>query len=194
MNSDFVPLLKNRVRYILSYHVVKKNFFKNLKKILALRGLELPTLDLRHSWLYGPEKKIEKWLNILISACPILFPIRCNNYLYTFSFLCHLKCKYMCHYTWTVLMNIHFVVVVAVVYTPTFWMYHNTIWQVAKMREKQDVIELSKEYSIVTPFTSFVAIEKRDKVRQILLCLSQNRLPWIISSWKIEDSYPSLIW
>ena len=32
------------------------------------------------------------------------------------------------------------------------------------MNEKQDVIELSKEYSIVTQFTSFVAIEKRDKV------------------------------
>ena len=36
------------------------------------------------------------------------------------------------------------------------------------MNEKQDVIELSKEYSIVTPFTSFVAIEKRDKVRQLI--------------------------
>lgn len=32
------------------------------------------------------------------------------------------------------------------------------------MDEKQNIIELSKEYSIVTQFTSFIAVEKRDKV------------------------------
>jgi len=32
------------------------------------------------------------------------------------------------------------------------------------MNTKDYIIELSKEYSIVTQFTSFVAIEKRDKV------------------------------
>ena len=31
------------------------------------------------------------------------------------------------------------------------------------MNTKQYIIELSKEYSIVTQFTSFVAIEKREK-------------------------------
>ncbi|XP_076466190.1 uncharacterized protein LOC143297656 [Babylonia areolata] len=38
-----------------------------------------------------------------------------------------------------------------------------TLHEVARMNEKQNVIELSKEYSIVTQFTSFVAVEKRDK-------------------------------
>jgi len=32
------------------------------------------------------------------------------------------------------------------------------------MNTKDYIIELSKEYTIVTEFTSFVAIEKRDKV------------------------------
>ncbi|KAK7486590.1 hypothetical protein BaRGS_00022115, partial [Batillaria attramentaria] len=41
--------------------------------------------------------------------------------------------------------------------------------EVAKMNEKQDIIELSKEYSIVTQFTSFVAIEKRDKDEDMTL-------------------------
>ena len=41
--------------------------------------------------------------------------------------------------------------------------------EVLKMDEKKDVIELSKEYSIVTQFTSFVAIEERDKVLKKLL-------------------------
>lgn len=36
--------------------------------------------------------------------------------------------------------------------------------QVVRMDEKQNIIELSKEYSIVTQFTSFIAVEKRDKV------------------------------
>ncbi|KAL8624962.1 hypothetical protein ACOMHN_039849 [Nucella lapillus] len=40
---------------------------------------------------------------------------------------------------------------------------NRTHHEVAKINEKQTVIELSKEYSIVTQFTSFVAIEKREK-------------------------------
>ena len=35
--------------------------------------------------------------------------------------------------------------------------------QIVKMNTKNYIIELSKEYSIVTQFTSFVAIETRDK-------------------------------
>ena len=35
----------------------------------------------------------------------------------------------------------------------------------AKLSNKGKIIELSKEYSVVTPFTSFVAIEERTKVR-----------------------------
>ena len=35
----------------------------------------------------------------------------------------------------------------------------------AKKAAKKDVIALSKSYSIVTPYTSFVAIEERVKVR-----------------------------
>lgn len=39
--------------------------------------------------------------------------------------------------------------------------------QVKKMNLKQYVIELSKRYSIVTSLTSFVAIEKREKVNVV---------------------------
>ena len=39
--------------------------------------------------------------------------------------------------------------------------------QIVKMNTKDYIIELSKQYSIVTQFTSFVAIEKRDKVCSI---------------------------
>ena len=38
------------------------------------------------------------------------------------------------------------------------------ILQMLKKNRKNYIIELSKEYSIVTQFTSFVAIEKREKV------------------------------
>ncbi|KAL8613683.1 hypothetical protein ACOMHN_029775 [Nucella lapillus] len=47
--------------------------------------------------------------------------------------------------------------------------------ELAKMNEKQDVIDLSKEYSIVTQFTSFIAVEKRDKDED----LSQKKGPQI---------------
>ena len=36
--------------------------------------------------------------------------------------------------------------------------------QMLKKNRKNYIIELSQEYSIVTQFTSFVAIEKREKV------------------------------
>ncbi|XP_070191086.1 protein mono-ADP-ribosyltransferase PARP4-like [Littorina saxatilis] len=54
--------------------------------------------------------------------------------------------------------------------------------EIAKMNEKQDVIELSKQYSIVTPFTSFVAIEKRDKDED----MSQRKGPSIAELVKAE--------
>jgi hypothetical protein len=50
---------------------------------------------------------------------------------------------------------------------PKEFMHGRCVFQVVKMNEKQDVIDLSKEYSIVTQFTSFVAIEKRDKVGEV---------------------------
>ena len=41
--------------------------------------------------------------------------------------------------------------------------------QIVKRDQKSFVINISKEYSIVSQFTSFVAIEEREKVRKISL-------------------------
>jgi len=40
--------------------------------------------------------------------------------------------------------------------------------QIAKKNRKNYVIKLSTDFSIVTEFTSFVAIEKRDEVRYLI--------------------------
>ena len=40
-----------------------------------------------------------------------------------------------------------------------------TFFQLKKMDMKDYIIELSKKYSIVTQLTSFIAVEKREKVR-----------------------------
>ena len=40
--------------------------------------------------------------------------------------------------------------------------------EVKKKETKADIINLSKQFSIVTQFTSFVAIEEREKVRIVL--------------------------
>ena len=39
------------------------------------------------------------------------------------------------------------------------------LFQLKKMDMKEYIIELSKKYSIVTQLTSFIAVEKREKVR-----------------------------
>ena len=39
------------------------------------------------------------------------------------------------------------------------------LFQLKKMDMKDYIIELSKTYSIVTQLTSFIAVEKREKVR-----------------------------
>jgi hypothetical protein len=39
------------------------------------------------------------------------------------------------------------------------------LFQLKKMDMKDYIIELSKKYSIVTQLTSFIAVEKREKVR-----------------------------
>ena len=52
-----------------------------------------------------------------------------------------------------------------VVIIKTYVMNDLTFFQLKKMDMKDYIIELSKKYSIVTQLTSFIAVEKREKVR-----------------------------
>jgi hypothetical protein len=52
-----------------------------------------------------------------------------------------------------------------VVIIKTYVMNDLTFFQLKKMDMKDYIIELSKTYSIVTQLTSFIAVEKREKVR-----------------------------
>lgn len=71
--------------------------------------------------------------------------------------------------------------------------------QIVKKERKSYIINISKEYSIVSQFTSFVAIEEREKVREDprpycthiyltthcreWLCCTCSMLGWLLSSW-----------
>ena len=51
---------------------------------------------------------------------------------------------------------------------------NRTEHEVKKTEQKNYIIDLSKEYSIVTQFTSFVAVEIRDKVGMGVEFLADN--------------------
>ena len=66
--------------------------------------------------------------------------------------------------------------------------------QITKSDTKQDIIALSIKYSIVTPFTSFLAIEKRgddeeqshaiESITELIAAHDIDRLPYV--GWEVE--------
>ena len=67
---------------------------------------------------------------------------------------------YQVHLSWVGFKLTMFVVIIK-----TYVMNDLTFFQLKKMDMKDYIIELSKTYSIVTQLTSFIAVEKREKVR-----------------------------
>lgn len=70
------------------------------------------------------------------------------------------------------------------------------VFQTKKKASKTAIIEMSKEYSIVTQFTSFVAIEERDEEEKMKLAQgpdSTGSLSFLLikqKSWKSRLTYP----
>ena len=57
------------------------------------------------------------------------------------------------------------------------YIYTLFVLQIVKRDQKSFVINISKEYSIVSQFTSFVAIEEREKVRKSVSQFSNSLSP-----------------
>ena len=58
--------------------------------------------------------------------------------------------------------------------------------QIKKKSMKDYIINLSKKYSIVTQFTSFIAVEKREKVKSLAcwFCTLVDLLHILLLIWK----------